>query len=103
MPTQAKTPGRVRKQPQRTCVACREVAGKRGLLRMVRTPEQVVELDPTGKKNGRGAYVHASTECARKALGTGSLSRALKAPVEPGVAEQLLAKVTDEEARSADS
>ena len=98
MPGKPKPPGRVRKQPQRTCVACREVAGKRGLLRIVRTPQQAVEIDPTGKANGRGAYVHASGECAQKAVRTGALSRALKAPIATELTEQLLAKVTQEEA-----
>lgn len=92
----AGTPRRVKRQPQRTCVACREVAGKRGLLRVVRTPAQSVEVDPTGKKSGRGAYVHASEDCARRAL-AGGLSRALKIQIGPEVAEQLLEKVTEEE------
>ena len=84
---------RPRPQPQRTCVACRQVEGKRGLLRLVRTPEQTGEVDPTGKKSGRGAYVHVSTECARRAISTGALGRALKAPVGPEVGESLLATV----------
>lgn len=92
------TPSRVKKQPQRTCVACREVEGKRTLLRLVRTPEQIVELDPTGKKSGRGAYVHASKECAERALG-GALSRALKTPIQPEVAQELLRRVTTEDTR----
>ncbi|MEJ7653573.1 MAG: YlxR family protein [Chloroflexia bacterium] len=47
---------KVRRQPQRTCVACRQVEGKRGLRRLVKTPEGAVELDPTGKRSGRGAF-----------------------------------------------
>jgi predicted RNA-binding protein YlxR (DUF448 family) len=46
--------------PRRTCVACRETDAKRQLIRLVRTPEGTVEVDPTGKRNGRGAYL-----CAR--------------------------------------
>jgi len=41
--------------PQRTCVGCRTVRPKRELVRVVRTPEGTVELDPTGKRSGRGA------------------------------------------------
>ena len=44
--------------PQRTCIACRKVAGKRGLVRLVRTAEGNVEVDPSGKQAGRGAYLH---------------------------------------------
>ena len=43
--------------PQRTCVACRETDAKRTLIPLVRTPEGTVEVDPTGKRNGRGAYL----------------------------------------------
>ncbi|MDP9353220.1 MAG: YlxR family protein [Chloroflexota bacterium] len=94
----SRAPGRVKKQPQRTCVACREVEGKQTLLRLVRIPNQTVELDPTGKKSGRGAYVHASQECAERALG-GALSRALKTPIQPEVATELLRRATTEDAR----
>lgn len=63
--------------PQRTCVACREVLPKRGLVRLVRTPEGVV-IDPTGKKTGRGAYLHDKRSCWEKALKSDLLERALK-------------------------
>src|SRR5690242_19807851 len=64
--------------PQRTCVACRQVEGKRGLVRVVRTPEGAVEVDPTGKKNGRGAYLHADPACWDAALQRKALQHALK-------------------------
>ncbi len=73
-----KAPRRARHVPQRTCVGCRAVEGKRALVRVVRTPEGKVEVDPTGKRNGRGAYVHAQPSCWEAAL-KGSLARALKA------------------------
>jgi predicted RNA-binding protein YlxR (DUF448 family) len=75
--------------PQRTCVACRSTEAKRGLVRVVRTPEGRVELDPTGKKNGRGAYVHESSACWEDALKRDRLGRALKVTVPPGDMEQL--------------
>ena len=58
----------VRKAPQRTCVACRQEQGKRELIRIVRTPEQHISVDPTGKANGRGAYLHPVRSCWEKAL-----------------------------------
>jgi len=64
--------------PLRTCIACRGTEAKRGLVRIVRTPEGRVELDPTGKKNGRGAYVHESRACWDEALKKDRLGRALK-------------------------
>ena len=48
--------------PQRTCIACRQVAGKRALIRLVRV-EDGIEVDPTGKKPGRGAYLHPNQGC----------------------------------------
>jgi uncharacterized protein len=68
--------------PQRTCIACRQVAGKRTLLRIVRTP-QGVEVDPTGKKAGRGAYIHASQSCWQAALQGNRLGQALRTVISP--------------------
>lgn len=55
-----------KKSPQRMCVACRKMFDKKDLVRVVRSPEGVVSVDITGKKNGRGAYVCASDACAQK-------------------------------------
>lgn len=76
-----RTPQRVKRVPQRTCIACRETEAKRGLVRVVRTPEGRVELDRTGKKNGRGAYVHEAAACWDEALKKDRLGRALKVTV----------------------
>jgi uncharacterized protein len=67
---------RLKHIPQRTCVGCREVLSKRELLRIVRTSEGVL-YDPTGKANGRGAYLHDKRSCWEQAL-KGSLAHALK-------------------------
>ncbi len=74
---------RPRRVPQRTCVGCRATLGKRQLVRVVRTPEGKVVLDPTGRQNGRGAYVHESAECWDLALKRGNLERALKTSIDP--------------------
>jgi predicted RNA-binding protein YlxR (DUF448 family) len=63
--TQQKKPKHL---PLRTCIACRESKPKRELLRIVRTPEGHVLIDPTGKKSGRGAYLCAKLSCWQKAL-----------------------------------
>jgi hypothetical protein len=76
-----KNAARPRHVPQRTCVGCRSTESKRGLVRVVRTPAGRVELDPTGKKNGRGAYVHEVRECWDEALRKERLARALKVTV----------------------
>lgn len=61
-------PKRVKHIPMRTCVACRESKPKRELLRIVRTPDEHVQLDATGKKAGRGAYLCAKLSCWENAL-----------------------------------
>ena len=68
--------------PRRMCVACRQHDAKRGLIRIVRTPEDAVALDPTGRRNGRGAYLCHQPACWEKALKTGILARALKATID---------------------
>lgn len=62
---QAKKPKHV---PLRTCVACHETKSKRELLRVVRTPDQHVLIDATGKKSGRGAYLCARYSCWELAI-----------------------------------
>jgi predicted RNA-binding protein YlxR (DUF448 family) len=76
-------PARVRKRPIRSCVACRTARDKRELVRIVRTPEDAVQLDPTGKASGRGAYLCPNLDCLRQAVKRKSLPRALKLEVSP--------------------
>ena len=89
-----------RREPERTCVGCRAKGGKAGLVRVVRRPGGEVEIDPTGRATGRGAYVHPAAECIAHATERGSLARALKAPLgaaEAGrLVQQLLETVGDD-------
>ena len=68
-----------RKIPMRLCVGCREMKPKKELIRVARSPEGEVSLDPTGKKPGRGAYCCYGAECLRRALKQKQLDRALEA------------------------
>ena len=71
--------GRVAKHvPQRTCVACRQTDGKRGLVRLVRTPAGSVEVDVTGKKAGRGAYLCRAARCWETGINEGKVEHSLK-------------------------
>lgn len=67
--------------PQRTCVACRTTEAKRGLVRVVRGTDGKVEVDETGKKSGRGAYLCRTPECWDKALKGKTLEYALKTAI----------------------
>jgi uncharacterized protein len=68
--------------PQRTCIACRQVEGKRGLVRLVRTGVHV-EIDPTGKKAGRGAYLHRVRACWEIGLKGNRIEQALRIKLTP--------------------
>jgi uncharacterized protein len=78
--------------PQRTCVACRQVEGKRGLVRLVRT-EAGVELDTTGKKAGRGAYLHPVRSCWEIVLKGNRIEQALRTRLTAENRNMLLAYV----------
>ena len=69
---------RPRHIPERTCVACRETNAKRQLVRLVRTADGSVTIDPSGKKSGRGAYLCNRATCWQAGLKRGVLPRALK-------------------------
>ncbi len=73
--------------PQRTCVGCRTVLPKRSLIRLVRRPEGV-QIDPTGKLAGRGAYLHNTRACWEKGL-KGPLAHAMKTKLAPEDLERL--------------
>jgi len=75
------TPKRPKHVPQRTCIACHQVKPKRELLRIVRTPDGHVEMDPTGKKSGRGAYLCATRSCWTTALKKNRLEQELETTI----------------------
>lgn len=79
--------------PMRLCLGCGAQRPKRELLRVVRTPEGGVRADPTGKLNGRGAYVCPDPECLHKAIRGHRLERALEVTLEPGVWAELTAQM----------
>ena len=67
-----------KKIPLRQCVGCGEMKGKRDMMRVLKTAENEICLDITGKKNGRGAYVCKSRECLQKARKNKGLERSFK-------------------------
>jgi predicted RNA-binding protein YlxR (DUF448 family) len=83
-------PGPARRAPQRTCVACRQVRAKRELIRLVRTPGGEIELDATGKKEGRGAYLCPNRACLEKALQGKQLEHVLRSQLNPASREKLM-------------
>ncbi|MGI5876139.1 MAG: RNase P modulator RnpM [Dethiobacteria bacterium] len=78
-----------RKVVQRMCLSCRLNKEKKELIRIVRTPKGEIELDPTGKKAGRGAYICPSKECLQKAIKGKALEKNLRAAIPTNVIELL--------------
>ncbi len=80
-----------RREPVRTCVGCRQEAGKRGLIRFVRKPEGGAAIDPTGRALGRGAYLHPDPACVDNARKRRALDRALRTQIQPELWSELIA------------
>ena len=78
-----------KKIPLRQCVGCGEMKGKKEMMRVLRTVENEICLDITGKKNGRGAYLCRSGECLRKARKNKGLERSFKTSI-PGEVYEIL-------------
>lgn len=70
-----------RKIPTRSCVGCFESKPKKELIRIVRSPEGEISLDPVGKKSGRGAYICPDPECLRKARKAKRLEKSLECEI----------------------
>ena len=66
-----------KKIPMRMCVGCAEMKSKNELIRVIKTPENEIVLDATGRKNGRGAYICSNMECLKKARKSKGLERSL--------------------------
>jgi len=86
--------------PLRTCAGCRRPAAKSDLLRLVRSPDGAVAVDPSGRAPGRGGYVHLAAECVDAALATRGLARALRTDVGEEAAGRLREQVATMQERA---
>lgn len=78
-----------KKISMRQCIGCGEMKSKKELLRILRTAEDEIIFDVTGRKNGRGAYLCFSEECLQKAIRTKGLERSFQRKIPPEVYERL--------------
>ena len=78
-----------KKVPMRKCVGCQEMKSKKEMMRVLKTSEDTFELDATGKKNGRGAYLCFSKECFEKAVKNKGLERSFTQAIPKEVYEKL--------------
>ena len=86
---------KAKKIPMRQCMGCNEHKPKIELLRVVRSPENQVSLDFTGKRSGRGAYICRSLKCLQRARKSRRLERVLECAIEESVYDAMEKELTD--------
>ncbi|MBR0137170.1 MAG: YlxR family protein [Erysipelotrichaceae bacterium] len=86
----------MKKIPMRKCVVTNERFPKKELIRVVRTPENEVAVDATGKKNGRGAYLKLDSAVIAKARKTKILERHLEIEIPDSIYEEMLGMVKEQ-------
>ena len=79
----------MKKVPLRQCIGCQEMKSKKDMIRVIKTAEDEIMLDATGRKNGRGAYLCPSMECLKKAVKGKGLERSFKMAIPKEVYETL--------------
>lgn len=85
----------IKKIPMRKCTGCGEMKPKKELVRVVKTVDDDICLDLTGKLNGRGAYVCRNAECLKKAVKTKGIERSLQMQISTEVYEKLSEEMTN--------
>ena len=78
-----------KKLPLRQCIGCGEMKYKKEMIRVLKTSEDEILLDTTGRKNGRGAYLCPSMECFKKAVKSKGLERSFKMAIPKEVYDTL--------------
>ncbi len=81
--------------PQRTCIGCNTVKNKNELIRIVKNKENEINIDKTGKMNGRGAYICDDIRCLEKAIKTKRLERTFEMPISDRIYENLRGVISD--------
>lgn len=87
---------KVRKVPMRMCLGCNEMKDKRAMIRVVKSPEDEISLDFSGKKSGRGAYICKSMECFEKARKARRFEKSLSCRIDDSVYEVMKNELTAE-------
>lgn len=90
---------KTRKKPLRRCVVSNEMKPKKEMIRVVRSKEGEVSIDPSGKKPGRGAYVSIDPAVVEKGWEQDTLSKTLKVSLTDDFYQELLDYVKHQKAR----
>lgn len=78
-----------RKIPLRKCTGCGEMKPKKELVRVVKTPEDEILIDLTGRKNGRGAYICRDVECLKKARKSKRIEKSFQCSIPDEVYDKM--------------
>ena len=81
--------------PMRQCMGCRERRAKKEMIRVVRCTDGAVQLDFSGKLNGRGAYICPNSECLKRAIKSKALDRSLEVTIPQEVYDRLTVEMED--------
>ena len=84
----------MKKIPQRSCVVCRTKKDKNELIRIVRNQANEINIDESGKKPGKGAYICDSLECLEKGMKSKALKRALEVEIPEEIYENLRERIS---------
>lgn len=79
----------MKKQPQRTCMGCNEKRDKKDLIRIVKNKQNEINIDKTGKLEGRGAYICDSITCLEKAIKTKRIEKVFEQKIPEEIYERL--------------
>lgn len=79
----------MKKQPQRTCMGCNSKKDKKDFIRIVKNKEQLISIDKTGKKEGRGAYICNDIQCLEKAIKSKRLEKVFEMKISEEIYENL--------------
>ena len=85
----------IKKKPTRKCMGCNESKEKKDLIRIVKSKEGIIEVDLTGKKNGRGAYICKNEECLNKVIKSKRLQKVLECEIDTDIYERLRGVIFD--------
>ena len=85
----------MKKEPQRTCLGCKESKNKKELIRIVKQNDGKIFIDKTGKANGRGAYICNNIECLEKAIKSKRLENNFETKIDNEIYETLRGVIID--------
>ena len=85
----------MKKQPQRTCIGCNEKKDKKDFIRIIKNKENEINIDRTGKMEGRGAYICDNIECLEKVVKSKRLQKIFDIKVSEEIYEKLRGVILD--------